>query len=70
MDDCVEEELLLVLLLRRRRKKRVEITNALRSKPRFWIRDIFLKREELGEFHRLVQELKNGDREYFFRYLI
>ena len=46
MDD--EEEYLLLLIVSIRRA----------SKRRIWIHDIIKKREELGEFHRLVQELK------------
>ena len=59
MDNILEDDLLLLLLLRRRRKKRIFRV--------FWVRNIFRKHEELGEFHRLVQELRNENREYFFR---
>ena len=43
MDDILEDDLLLLLLLRRRRKKRIFRV--------FWVRNIFRKHEELGEFH-------------------
>ena len=67
MDDFLEDDLLLLLLLRRRRKKSA-LRRALKHIKRMvWVRNIFRKREELGEFHRLVQELRNEDREYFFR---
>ena len=63
MDDFLEDDLLLVILLRRQRKKR-DLRRALkRTKRMFWVRNIFTKREELGEFHRLVQELRNKHRE-------
>ena len=39
-----------------------------RKKNIFWVRQIYKKREELGVFWTLLQELKQ-DREYFFRYL-
>ena len=67
MDDFLEDDLLLLLLLRRWKEKRA-LCRALKcTKRMFWVRNIFRKREELGEFHRLVQELRNEDREYFFR---
>ena len=57
------EVLLLLLLLRRRRKrKKSEL-----EKRKVWVQSIFLKREELGEYHRLIHELRYEDREYFFR---
>ena len=66
MDDFLEDDLLLLLLLRRRKKR--ALRRALkRTKRMFWVRNIFRKCEKLGEFHRLVQELRNEDREYFFR---
>ena len=62
MDDFLEDDLLLLLLLRRRKKR--ALRRALkRTKRMFWVRNIFTKREELGEFHRLVQELRNKHRE-------
>ena len=63
MDDFLEDDLLLLLLLRRRRKKRALRRALKRTKRMFWVRNIFRKREEFGEFHRLVQELRNEDRE-------
>ena len=69
--DDSEDELMemasLFLIMRRRRKRRGKIEKNLRRAPRFWIRQIFLLREEYGEYHRLIQELPEGDREYFFR---
>ena len=44
---------------RERKKKR---------KRRFWIHDVIRRREELGEYHRLVQELR-CDADRFRRYL-
>ena len=55
-----------ILLLRRRCRRRRSLA-ALPTPPKFWVRDIFEKREELGEFHTLVQEMRNSDRESFFR---
>ena len=57
---------ILILILRRRRRRRRRLL-AVRSAPTFWCRDIFLKREELGEFHTLLQEMGRTDRESFFR---
>ena len=62
LDDFLEDDLLLLLLLRRREKR--AFRRALkRTKSMFWVRNIFRKCVELGEFHRLVQELRNEDRE-------
>ena len=69
--DDTKDELMemasLLLIMRRRRKRRGKIEINPRRAPRFWIRQIFLLREEYGEYHRLIQELREGDREYFFR---
>ena len=55
------KNILILLLLRRRlRLKR-------KYKKRFWVRKIFQDRQEKGEFHTLVQEMKLFDHEYFFR---
>ena len=56
----------LLLIMRRRRKRRGKIEKNPCRASRFWIRQIFLLREEYGEYHRLIQELREGDREYFF----
>ena len=63
MDDFLEDDLLLLLLLRRLRKKRVLHRALKRIKHMFWVRNIFRKHEELGEFHGLIEELQNEDRE-------
>ena len=65
MDD-LEEELLLLLLLRRRRRKQKNLSKVC-AKRRFWVRSIFTRRQELGEYNQLISELRNEDREYFFR---
>ena len=69
--DDSEDELMemasLFLIMRRRRKRRGKIEKNPRRAPRFWVGQIFLLREEYGEYHRLIQELPEGDREYFFR---
>ena len=62
MDDFLEDDLLLLLLLRRRKKR--ALRRALkRTKRMFLVKNIFRKREELWEFYRLFQELRNEDRE-------
>ena len=57
MDDFLEDDLLLLFLLRRQRKKRALRRAVKGTKHIFWVRNIFRKREELGEFHPPVQEL-------------
>lgn len=64
MDD---EHVLLLLIMYRRRRRRRRAIMAARTEPKFWVRPIFAKREQLGEFHTLVQEMRTGDREKFFK---
>lgn len=45
------------LLRRRRRRRRTE-----------WVNEIYLKREELGEFHHIWEDLKS-DNKRFYSYL-
>jgi hypothetical protein len=52
-----EDELLLLLLLHRRLRRRRTV----------WIHPILRRRQQLGEFHRLVQELRL-DEQRFFQY--
>ena len=70
-DSSSDEEfdmLSLIYLLRKRRKRQYIRGLGRRSSTRkCWVRKIFTKRESLGEYHRLVQELRVYDREYFFR---
>ena len=50
----------LLLILRKRRQRRQKSKEE-RRKSRFWVRDIFLKRESLGEFRTLVMEMWESD---------
>ena len=61
-ENITEEEVLLFLLLRRRRRRQKRKTKG--KKPKFWVRDIFRQREQYGEYSKLVQELKTGDRAF------
>ena len=65
MDSTSEEEELDMLTLfavvhQRRKQKR---------KRKMWVRDIFKKRQEKGEFHTLLQEMRLNDTQSHFRYL-
>ena len=66
-EDEFMEKISLFLIIRRKRKQRVEKKIKPRQKPRFWVRNIFQLREEYGEYHCLIKELREGDRKYFFR---
>ena len=67
-NDLFEEKLLSLLLYKNRRRRRAQRAFRRRhAEPRFWVGQMFSKREELGEYHRLIQEFKNGGRGYFFR---
>ncbi|XP_046862866.1 protein ANTAGONIST OF LIKE HETEROCHROMATIN PROTEIN 1-like isoform X2 [Xenia sp. Carnegie-2017] len=57
-----ERKLAILLLLRQRRKRRNKY------KKRFWIEDILKRRKELGEYHRLIQEMRLNDPESFYQY--
>ena len=38
-----------------------------KKKRKFWVRPIFRERKLKGEFHKLIQDLKLFDSEYFFK---
>ena len=59
-EDRLMEMTALLLVSRRKRKQNQRKVKKARKKPRFWIRDIFL--------YSLITELRDWDREYFFRY--
>ena len=53
---------LINILLLRRRRIRLQ-----KYRKRFWIRKVYNEREEKGEYHLLVKELRLQDAEYFFQ---
>ena len=55
---------LLIIILRRQRQYR---NNIVWKRKRFWVRDIYRRREALGEYANLVSELRLSDREIYFR---
>ncbi|XP_067029485.1 probable inactive protein kinase DDB_G0270444 [Acropora muricata] len=60
----------LLFLLRHRNRRRLLMQRQTQRKPRkVWIRDIFTRRKTQGDYYNLVQELKLGDREFYFRYM-
>ena len=64
MDSLEEEELALLgfaLIMDDDGKKKKK------RKHRFWVREIYKKREEQGVFSNLLRELRLDDREYFFK---
>jgi hypothetical protein len=66
-EDEFMEMVPLLLIMRRKRKRKHKKKKITRRNARFWVRKIFQFREEYGEYHRLIQELREGDRENFFR---
>ena len=64
-----KKKLFLVILLKRhrRRRRRLKATSKTKRQKKYWMRNIFQKRDELGDYHHLVQGRKLGDREYYFR---
>ena len=65
VDDIIDLTLAILLLVRFRRRRQALQKKI--KKRKFWVRSIYQRRKRLGEYHRLFQELKLGDREYFFR---
>ena len=57
----LRNNLLRLLLLRRRQKRRTKY------RKRFWVRRVYTERQQKGEFHLLVKELRVYDQEYFFQ---
>ena len=57
MDEVDEEYLLFVLFLRRRRRRMRKIVGTARTKHKFCIRNIYRNRDEISEYHSLVQDL-------------
>ena len=66
-EDELEEMLMQLIILRKRRVRKRSLPKRMRKAPRFWVQNIFQQREDLGEYHRLVNEFRRFDREYFFR---
>lgn len=63
-----EEDVLLAVafaIIRKRRRRR----NNVKKQRTVWVRDIFKEnqRNNHSVYHTLVQELRLGDREYFFK---
>ena len=56
--------LLVIYILRLRRRRNTRKT--IRPK-RFWVREVYRRRQSQGEFNNLVRELRGGDRELYFR---
>ena len=60
------------LLLRRRAKARQnQVTHAHQTKEkkkhRWWVRDFLTRRQQRGHYNLLVDDLKNNDREWYYR---
>ena len=66
-EDELEEMLMQLIILRKRRVRKRSLPKRTRKASRFWVRNIFQQRKDLSEYHRLVDELRRFDREYFFR---
>ena len=57
-NDLLEQKLLLLLLYKNRRRRRTQSISEGPCKSKVLVRQIFSQREKLGEYHRLIQELK------------
>ena len=66
-EDELGEMLMQLIILGKEGYERGVCQKKTRKAPRFWVRNIFQQREDLSEYHRLVDELRRFDREYFFR---
>lgn len=67
---ALNKKLILLALLRSRIRIRQKkhIIDKPKRKHRWWVRSWLARRPDCGQFATLVQELKNQDREYFYRY--
>ena len=60
------DDMMMMLILLKRRKKRLQIK---KKKRKMWVREIFQGRKNQGVYNNLVQEMRLGDRESYFRYM-
>ena len=58
--------ILLLILLRRKRQRRLRSVRVIR---REWVRSIFRRRRQQGDFHNFLQVLRLAHPESHFRYL-
>ena len=63
----IRKKLQLLLLLRRRQ---LQMMQSSQRHHRFWVHLIFTARKAYGQFHTLMEELRDHDREYFLWYLL
>ena len=63
MDRERELEIVLVLALYLQQRRRRKCSRSM------WIRGIFTRRQQQGEYHQLLQEMRMADPESHFRYL-
>ena len=61
-DDDLQMVILIELIRRRRRRRR-------RRARKFWVRPLFRRRRQQGEYHNLLQEMRLADPESHFRYM-
>ena len=66
LDEEENEEALLLMLLNRNRRRRKERQPEKRWRS-CWVREIFTKRKQHGDYHNLVPEMRLADREFYFR---
>lgn len=62
---ALNRRLLLILAIYRIYKRNRDRS----AKRRFWVRDVFTRRSQLGQYNTLLQELRQNDREYHFRFV-
>ena len=68
MSDSSSNEDLIITTLLAIKKLRSARTKRKRKAPFTWVRDLYKEREEKGAYNSLIQELRIGDREFYFRY--
>ena len=66
VDEEENEEALLLMLLHRNRRRRKERQPEKRWWS-CWVREIYTKRKQQGDYHNLVLEMRLVDREIYFR---
>ena len=60
--------LLALNIIAKRRRRRRYNNSSTKELRKYWVRPLFRQREELGSFNILFKQMRQNDREQFFRY--
>ena len=63
MDESSDDEELITTLMQIKQLRK----GRKRKSPFTWVRELYRERQAKGAYNMLIQELRAGDREYYFR---